>query len=94
MNITKMEILPRPVIVKGRLIYSEAMRSSSVIRLKKQVLDHFPQLKSGKWDYQLEYWRNNETTIQRLKEAQENKEVVPLLIFIHSAGEDSNEAGN
>ena len=75
--------LTRPLIVNGRLIYNEAKRACSIIRFKKRIIDEFPELKSGNWSYQLEHWKDYPTTIERIKEAQEGEEKVPILLFIY-----------
>ncbi len=80
MNTTK---LIRPMIVNGSLIYNESSRACSIIRLKRTVLEEFPQLKSkDNCFYQLEFWKDYATTLQRITEAQENEEGIPLLLWI------------
>jgi len=80
---TEIKKLTRPLIVKGRLIYNEARRACSIIRFKTKILDEFPDLRSGNWSYQLEHWKDYPTTIERLKEAQDCQEKVPMLLFIY-----------
>ena len=79
----------KPLVVKGRLIYNEALRARSIIRLKRRFLEEFSQLHANKaWSYTLEYWHNTEKTIRRLQEAKRTGEGVPVLLYIHP---DENE---
>lgn len=84
------EPLARPIIEQGKLFYCESSRAHSIVRFKKTILEHFPQLRSRKkWQYSLEYWRDVHTTIRRITEAQERKEGIPLLLFIREG--ETNE---
>ncbi len=74
----------KPFVVTGRLIYNEALRARSIIRLNRRFLDEFSQLQSNKeWTYRLEFWRSTEKTIRRLQEAQKTGEGVPVLLYIY-----------
>jgi len=71
--------LLRPIIVTGKLFYEEAARAFVLIRLKRRIIQEFPQLESNLgWSYQLEYHRTKEQTIKRI----ENGEI-PLLVYIY-----------
>jgi len=81
--------LTRPIIVNGRLIYNESVRAYNTLRLKKRLLDEFSQLRSeAGWCWQIEYLRSYDATIERIKEAQQNKEGIPLLLFIYREERD------
>ncbi len=76
--------LTRPIIVNGRLIYHESVRAYNTIRLKKRLLDEFSQLRSeDNWCWQIEHWRSYDATLERIKEAQQKEEGIPLLLFIY-----------
>lgn len=76
--------LLKPLIVGGRLIYNEAQRARSIIRLNKSFVNEFSQLEMNKnWRYKLEYWRSTDKTIRRLQLARQTGEGVPVLLYIY-----------
>ncbi len=74
--------LIRPIIANGALVYNESSRASSILRLKKVVIEEFQLQSKNNCFYQLEFWRDYATTLERIKEAQENEEGIPLLLWI------------
>ena len=77
--------ITQPLIVNGRLIYNEANRASSIIRLKKKIVKEFPDLKKNKnMLYQFEFWRSYEETINRIKQMEEKGQGIPFLIFFYN----------
>ena len=77
--------ITQPLIVNGRLIYNEANRTSSIIRLKKKIIKEFPDLKrKKKMLYQFEFCRSYEKTIDRIKQMQERDQGIPFLIFFYA----------
>jgi len=82
----------RPLVVSGRLIYNEALRARSIIRLKRRFLEEFSQLHSNvNWNYTLEYWRTPEKTIRRLQEAKRTGSGIPLLLYIYPEEQDNEK---
>lgn len=74
--------LIRPIVVQGSVIYNEYSRGCSLIRLKQVILEEFDLKSNNHCFYQLEFWRDYAATIERIKEAQENEEGIPLLLWI------------
>ena len=75
--------LIRAVIAYGSLVYNESSRASSLLRLKRVIIDEFQLGSKNNCFYQLEFWKDYATTLERIKEAQENEEGIPLLLWIH-----------
>jgi hypothetical protein len=79
-----------PIIVQGKLVYSESSRAYNVIWLKKKIIDLFSDelRKRKKWMYKLEYCWNLESTLRRVTQVVQETQNIPLLLFIY---EDTNE---
>ena len=68
--------------VAGRIFYSEGDQSWNTIRLKKEILQQFPQLKekSSSFGYVMIIPRSQE---EMKKLVDEKKESLPILLFFH-----------
>jgi len=77
---------PKPLIVDGTISYSESSRARNVIRLKKQIINEFEDLKDRNKDinYKLEYYRNFDKLQARIDKLANNQEGIPFLLFIYS----------
>ena len=74
----------RPVVVQGRLIYDARSHAFTIIRLKKRIVEEFPQLKKDQhWRYTLEFWPDYDLTVDRIIEAYRKQENPPLLVFVY-----------
>ena len=79
--------LEKPIIIQGPLTYQESVRAFATIRLKRRIIDEFPQLQENKkWCYRLEYERTYTAAIQRIERAKASEEGIPLLLFIYTDG--------
>jgi hypothetical protein len=80
---------PKPIVVDGVISYSESCRARNVIRLKKEIVKEFSDLKDRNKaiNYKLEYHRNKAKLNRRIKEITENGEGMPFLLFIYSEKE-------
>lgn len=80
---------PKPLITKGVVSYSESSRARNIIRLKKEIIREFNDLKDRKKEinYKIEYHRNTSRLNRRIKEITESGEGVPFLLFIYSERE-------
>lgn len=67
--------------ITGKLFYSEGDQSWNVIRLKKEILHKFPQLKekSSKFSYQMVVPQSSDEIKDLLKEVRES---IPILLFL------------
>ena len=76
----------KPLVVDGIISYSEANRARTVIRLKKEVVHEFEDLKSKDKSicYKLEYHRNFDKLKERVSELNNNEDGIPFLLFIYS----------
>ena len=70
-----------PVKINGKLSYCEGDQSWSNLRLKKEILHRFPQLKekSSRFSYTMIVPKSQE---EAKKSLQETKESVPILLFL------------
>jgi hypothetical protein len=91
--IEKKPLTPRNVIdIKGRMIYCERDHSWNLIRLKKEVLNEFYQLKEmrSKFSYHMVYYRSYEELEKALKELKKNRDIaLPFLVFLYKEKEVS-----
>ena len=79
----------KPLIVKGAVSYSEAVRARNIIRLKKEVVNEFLDLKDREKSitYKLEYHRNFTKLKKRIEEINKNGDGIPFLLFIYAERE-------
>lgn len=77
---------PKPLVVDGVVSYSEANRARSVIRLKKEIIQEFDDLKrrDKSIGYKLEYHRDFDKLRERISELNNKEEGIPFLLFIYS----------
>jgi len=76
----------KPLIIDGIVSYSETCRARSIIRLKKDVINEFNDLKNRDKliRYKLEYYRGPRRLQKRVNEITENGGGIPFLLFIYS----------
>ena len=70
--------------IEGRLFYSEGNQSWNGIRLKKEILREFPQLKdkTGNFKYVMIVPSSYDDMKKRIKEVEKNGEGMPILLFL------------
>jgi uncharacterized protein with von Willebrand factor type A (vWA) domain len=68
--------------LQGELSYSEGLRAWNLMRLKKDLLKEFPQLKERreKFSYKMIMHRNF-NDLKKAVENLENKEIIPIFLF-------------
>ena len=69
--------------VSGDLFYSEGSQSWNIIRLKKEILHEFPQLKEkrgGNFGYNITIFRTFDDLDKAVKGFEKREEVVPMLL--------------
>tara|TARA_Y100000034_G_C6848611_1_gene384718 strand:- start:75 stop:374 length:300 start_codon:yes stop_codon:yes gene_type:complete len=69
--------------IKGSMTYSECRKSWSVIRLKKDIIKEFSQLKEPreKFGYHLTLHRSFKDLKRKLTELEKKGSTVPMLLF-------------
>lgn len=81
----------RTLTISGKISYSESLRAYTVIRLKRKIVDLFPSLQENQeWKYQVEFYENHPTLLNRIAEAKEKDQGTPLLLFIYPSHHGSN----
>lgn len=70
---------------KGRLSYSEGSQAWSIIKLKKELLQEFPQLreKRSSFSYRLMLFRSYKKMEKAIKEIQKKEQPLPLLLCFY-----------
>lgn len=87
-------LMPKPsktLTISGKISYNESLRAYTVIRLKKRIVDLFPELhQNQEWKYQVEFYEHPSTLLNRIAEAAEKNQGTPLLLFIYPSHHGSN----
>ena len=86
-NQNKKPLLPRNCIdVDGKVIYSEGNQAWNIIKLKKEVLNEFYQLKdksSKLFSYKMVYYRKYEELEKAIRELKKNNQALPVLVWLY-----------
>lgn len=69
--------------IMGNVSYSEGYGAWNTIRLKKEVLNEFPQLKerTTKIRYKLLFYKDYEEFMEAVTKMKENNEPLPILLY-------------
>ena len=82
-------LIPRKIInVKRKIHYNESKQAWSNIKLKRELINEFPQLKEKRanFSYELMFCRTLEDLDKALKEMSKKGEVMPMLMFLYKEG--------
>lgn len=76
--------------VVGRLIYSESHQSWNTIRIRKEIISKFPQLreKSGSFCYKMNMYESYKDLIKGIKIAEKAGEAVPIMLMLCRVNEN------
>lgn len=88
----KKPLSPKRIIdIDGKLAYSEGFQSWNLIRLKKEIVDEFPQLKEKRsaFSYRLMFFRTHEEILDTIKKLK-NEEVMPMILWMYKDLESRN----
>lgn len=71
--------------IMGQVSYSEGYGAWNTIRLTRDILKEYPQLKekTAKIKYELLIYKNYEEFIEKVKKMQENNEPLPILLYFY-----------
>lgn len=87
----KKPLFPKSNIeVEGKIIYSERDQAWNLIRLKKEVLNEFYQLKEkrNKFSYYMNYYRTYEELEKAIKALRKKDNIcLPFLVFLYKDSE-------
>ena len=78
-------LTPRKIVkVNGILSYDEALQAWSILRLRKDLINEFNQLKEkrSKFSYELLFYRSYEEFEKATKDLVKKEEVLPILMFL------------
>jgi len=81
----KKTLTPRKIVrVNGILSYDEALQAWSILRLRKDLINEFNQLKEkrSKFSYELLFYRSYEEFEKAMKDLIKKEEVLPILMFL------------
>jgi hypothetical protein len=76
--------------IQSTILYTSSDRAWNVIRLKKPILDEFPQLKEkrAKFFYKMIHHNNYKELEKAVRKMKRNKETVPILLFFYKAKQE------
>jgi len=76
--------------VKGKLSYSESAQAWNTIKIKKEVLLFFPQLKEKRsmFSYTMLVPRSHEEIKEKLAELDEDDNKIPILLFFEKSKQE------
>jgi len=72
-----------PIII-GKLMYSESDQAWNTIRLRKEILQRFPQLKEKReaFRYKMNIYHDFEHLLDEIKNMKEKSDIVPILLML------------
>ena len=83
----KKHLLSRSYIdVDGKILYSEGNQAWNTIKLKKEVLNEFYQLKDKMlklFSYKMVYYRKYEELEKAIRELKKNNQALPVLVWLY-----------
>ena len=89
----KKPLTPKTIIdVDGKLAYAEGFQCWNILRLKKEIVDEFPQLKEKRsaFSYRLIFFRTHEELLNSIKKLK-NEDVMPLILWMYKEQEDNSD---
>ena len=84
----KRTLAPKRIIdIEGKIAYAESFQSWNIIRLKKEIIDEFPQLKEKRssFSYKLVFCRDFKELLNKVKNLK-NDDVMPMLMWMYKEG--------
>jgi viroplasmin and RNaseH domain-containing protein len=87
---SKKALVPKNSIeVFGKIIYSEGNQAWNLIKLRKEVLTEFYQLKEkrSKFSYNMVYYRTFEELERAVKKLKREGSALPFLMFLYKDSE-------
>lgn len=71
--------------IEGNVIYSTNWGAWNTIRLRKDILDQFPQLKDRKLKigYRLLFYKTYDELLSAVNRIKEKKEAIPILLYLY-----------
>jgi hypothetical protein len=88
----KKPLTPKRIIdIDGKLAYAEGFQSWNTLRLKREIVDEFPQLKEKRsaFSYRLMFFRTHEELLNAIKKLK-NEEVMPMILWMYKELEAQN----
>lgn len=85
----KKPLTPKKIIdIDGKLAYAEGFQSWNTIRLKKEIVEEFPQLKEKRsaFSYRLIFFRTHEE-LQNAVNKLKNEEIMPMVLWLYKESE-------
>jgi hypothetical protein len=79
--------------VKGKMAYSMSSRSWNTIRLKKEIIDEYPQLRNRRFKakYRMTFYRDPVELFLAVEKIMDNKAELPILLYFE---QEWNETQN
>lgn len=70
--------------IKGRIAYTEGHQAWNLIRLKKEIINEFPQLKEKRssFSYKLLFYHNYSQLEKAIRKMKRNNDALPILLWM------------
>jgi len=70
--------------IQGKILYSQGDRSWNMIRIRKDILDEFPQLreKQAKFSYRMILHKSNNELEKAIRALKRDGGAMPILLFL------------
>lgn len=85
----KKPLTPRKIInVKGKMLYNESKQAWCNIKLKRELINEFPQLreKRSNFSYEMMFCRTADELKEILKKMEGDEEAMPIMMFLWRDG--------
>jgi len=84
MSQTMIEPSNRPIITDGHVFYDDKTRTNNTIRLKRRIIEQFPDLREpNSIFYRAELYPNYGELGQRIEQVTAEKQGIPILLFLY-----------
>lgn len=93
MNESKDKIYLKPwnfLDIEGKLAYGEGAQAWNILRLKKEILTEFPQLKEKRTplSYNLAFVKTYDDLLDYIKKMEKENKPLPLLLWFYKTKEE------
>jgi len=72
------------IIIKGKISYQESTHAWSLLNLRKNIIEQYPQLRErrSKFGYKMIFFHEQEELEKTIKEIKKNQEPIPILVWL------------
>jgi hypothetical protein len=91
MEVQILRPVEKAIDLQGKILYHQCDRAWSLVRIRKDILNKFPQLreKRARFSYKMILHQNYNELEKAIRKLKRNKETLPILLFLYK--EKTNE---